>query len=147
MRFKLVAATVVGILLTFLSVTSADAATNTVTIGSVTLVNRVMVEVPVTVVCDPFQADYGDVSVFVTQANGRQVATGSSYLESFPPEPLLLTCDGVTQNHFVLDVFPDSGSPPFHGGPAIASAGFSVTSFSGGSESGSTGYTSVTIRG
>jgi transposase len=62
------------------------------------------------------------------------------------PAPLF-TCDGVTQNHIVLKVLPDSGSPPFHGGGAIVQADFSIfSSTCGCSESGNT-TTPVKIRG
>ncbi len=147
MRLKLVGAIVAGILLTALSAAPASAITNTITIGTVTLTNRVLVEVPVTVVCDPVpDATQSFLGVLVRQASGRAVATGTAFETTFGTEPLLFTCDGVTQNHLVADVLPDPGSPPFHGGGAIALASFSVGSFSTG-DSGSTGYIPVTIRG
>jgi hypothetical protein len=146
MRLKLVGAIVVGILLTALSAAPASAITNTITIGTVTLTNRVLVEVPVTVVCDPVpDATQSFLGVLVRQASGQAIATGSAFTGSFG-EPLLFTCDGVTQNHLVVDVLPDPNSPPFHGGGAIALADFSVSSFSI-SESGNTGYIPVKIRG
>jgi hypothetical protein len=153
MLLKLVGAIgAAGILLTTLSAAPASATTNTVTIGSVTLTARVLVAVPVTVVCDPL----GTVSdqlenqiiVSVTQASGRAVATGQGEVFSESPQPLLLTCDGVTQNHVVVDVLPAAGSPPFHGGSAIISASFTVFDFSTQvGESGNTGNTPVKIRG
>lgn len=142
---------VAGILLTTLSAAPASATTNTITIGSVTLTARVLVAVPITVVCDPLGTASDqigdDVSVMVTQASGRAVATGQGFLDSISPQNIL-TCDGVTQNHIVVDVLPSTGSPPFHGGPAIVSASFGVFDFSTQvGESGSTGNVTVTIQG
>jgi hypothetical protein len=149
MRLKLAVASVVGILFTALSAAPASATTNSVTIGSpVTLTNRVLVTVPVTVVCDPI-ADIGTSTLFVTvtQASGQAVATGSAIDQAFPPQPPLFTCDSVTQNNFVMNILPDMGSPPFHGGGAIVQVFFSIFSFTSGSETGSSGPTPVTIRG
>ncbi len=148
MRFKLAGAIVAGLLLTAVSAAPADAATNTITVGSVTLTARVLVMVPVTVVCDPLPGTEFDsfLGVTVTQASGKAVATGHTFNETFGAP--LFTCDSVTQNHFVVDVFPDSGSPPFHGGGAIVQASFSI--FSGACncfEEGSTPDVSVHIRG
>jgi hypothetical protein len=146
MRLKLVGAIVAGIVLTALSAAPASATTNTITLGTVTLTNRILVEVPVTVVCDPVpDAVESELSVSVSQASGQAVATGSAFSETFFG-PILFTCDSITENHFVIDVLPDPGSPPFHGGGAIVRASFFVSSFSV-SESGSTGFTSVIIRG
>jgi hypothetical protein len=146
MRFKLAGAIVAGLLLTAVSAAPADAATNTITVGSVTLTARVLVMVPVTVVCDPLQATSVDsiLGVTVTQASGKAVATG----ETFPaPIPIQFTCDSVTQNNRVVDVFPNAGSPPFHGGKAVVQAFFAVVDSSTGiGESGST-TVSVSIRG
>ena len=139
-----------GILLTTLSAAPASATTNTITIGPVTLTDRVLVTVPVTVVCDPLgtvtDQFQNSLSVSVTQASGQAVATGSLDILTVSPQ-LIFTCDGVTQNHVVADVFPAAGSPPFHGGPAIISASFGVFDFATQTgEGGSTGNLSVTIH-
>jgi hypothetical protein len=148
MRLKLAGAIVAGLLLTGLSAAPAAATTNTITTGSpVTLKDRVLVTVPLTVVCDPLPGPNFDttVNVTVTQASGRAVATGSTGTETTPAP--LFTCDGVTPNHLVLKVLPGSGSPPFHGGGAIVQASFNIFSFTCGcSESGNT-TTPVKIRG
>jgi hypothetical protein len=139
MRFKLAGSIVAGLLLTVLSAAPASATTNTITVGSVTLTNRVLVTIPVTVVCDPLPGPNFDttVEVTVTQASGKAVATGSAGTE-VTPEPLF-TCDGVTQNHLVMKVLPSAGSPPFHGGGAIVQASFNIFSFTAASsESGNT---------
>jgi hypothetical protein len=153
MRLRLIGAAGLGLLLTALTATAVSATTNTVAIGSpVTVTDRVLVTVPVTIVCDPlpntpFQSE---VSVTVEQASSSSVSNGTG--QSFPS----LTCDGVTQNSLMVDVTPNSGSGPFHGGGAIVSASFFyATAVSCGSgcffmetsESGSTGPTAVSVRG
>lgn len=148
MRFKLACTIVAGILLTALSAAPAGATTNTITIGSpVTLTDRVLVTVPITVVCDPMAGTQFDsaYAVFVTQASGTAVATGHFINEAFPVP--LFTCDGVTHNNFVVDVLPDSGSPPFHGGGAIVQASFSIGSFVCQCFEGQSTTMSVHIRG
>jgi len=61
------------------------------------------------------------------------------------PGGSLFTCDGVTQNNFVVQVLPDPGSPPFHGGGAIVRADFGIFSDSGNEGVGTT--VSVNIHG
>lgn len=146
MRFKLAGAIVAGLLLTALSAAPADAATNTITVGSVTLTDRVLVMVPVTIVCDPLSATSFDsvLDVTVTQASGKAVATGETFLS---PIPILFACDSVTPNNLVVDVFPNAGSPPFHGGKPIVKAFFGIVdSNTGIGDEGST-TVSVSIRG
>ena len=118
MRLKLAGAITAGILLTVLSAVPAGAATNTITLGPATLTDRVLITVPVTVVCDPLPPGgfFSGLIVTVTQASGQAVATGSFINES--EDSSIFTCDSVTQNDFVVHVFPDPGSPPFHGGGA-----------------------------
>jgi hypothetical protein len=147
MRFKLADAIVAGLLLTAVSAAPADAATNTITVGSVTLTNRVLVMVPITVVCDPLQGPDFDstVVVTVTQASGKAVATGQVINETVPTP--LFTCDSVTQNHLVIDVLPNPGSPPFHGGKAIVQASFGIFSFASGLDEGGSTTVTVSIRG
>jgi hypothetical protein len=97
----------------------------TFAIGSpITLTNRVLVTVPVTVTCttqlaNPFQ--FGNVFVSIQQASGRSVSHGSGGLN-------LTSCPVTPQTFNVLvtpDLFP-SPSGPFHGGGAIAFAGASA---------------------
>ena len=131
MRFKLAGAIGLGLLLVFMGASAAGAATNTITVGSTaTLSSRLLISVPVTVVCDPLTDSFIDasVSVNVQQASGRQIAHASGTLlaTAFAGSTNFLTCDGVTQNNVVVQATPDSGSPPFHGGPALVTASFLV---------------------
>ncbi len=99
----------------------ADAPPVTVTVGATaSLTNKVLVTVPVTVVCAPLPNDpfSDEVSVQVIQASGQDVsrASGSLFGRS------LLTCDGSTPNNVIVSALPDPGSGPFHGGRAIVTA-------------------------
>ena len=95
----------------------------------VTLQNRVVVNVPVTVVCDSLGLTdaIGDfVSLTLQQASGRDITTGTGSLGaafSFPGAPSFFTCDG-TGHTFVVPVLPDAGEGPFHGGPAVITGVF-----------------------
>jgi hypothetical protein len=91
----------------------------TVTIGSpITLADRLLVTVPVTVTCTPPLANpvqFGQVFVIVEQASGKSVSHGSGIAN-------LTSCGPQT---FIVQVTPDlfpTTSGPFHGGPAIAFA-------------------------
>jgi hypothetical protein len=130
MRLKLAGAIGLGLLLAIMSASAAgattSATTNTITVGSTaTLSSRLLISVPVTVVCDPLTDSFIDasVSVNVQQANGRQIATASGFAFG---GPTFLTCDGVTQNQVVVQATPNAGSPPFHGGAALVTASFLV---------------------
>jgi len=91
----------------------------TVTIGSpITLTDRLLVTVPVTVTCTPQLVNpvqFGNVFVTVEQAGGKSVSHGSGGAN-------LTSCGPQTFNIQVTpDLFPTT-SGPFHGGPAIAFA-------------------------
>ena len=153
MRFKLIGSIGVTILLMALGIAPAHAATNTIAIGSpVTLTDRILVRVPVTIVCDPLPNNpiQSFVAVSVEQASGQTIAKGTGQVFASPPN---ITCDGVTQNTMVIDVL--AGNAPFHGGGAIATASFSyLTGISCGvtcilspaSEGGSSGATPVLLH-
>jgi hypothetical protein len=131
------------------------------TVGKPTVSARILVTVPVTVVCaslpDPNTA-LDQVSVSIEQASGRTtVSTGSGSVSGGPFSPSggqpFLTCDGSTQNIVVVKVLPDSGSGPFHTGLAIFTV--NATHVSGsctpfcqatGSESAQFGPASVRMR-
>jgi hypothetical protein len=90
----------------------------------VKLQDRVVVNVPVTVVCDSLglTEGIGDfVGLTLQQASGRDITTGTGSLGApfaFPGAPAFLTCDG-TGNTVVVPVLPDAGEGPFHGGGAV----------------------------
>jgi hypothetical protein len=134
----------------------------TITVGTPMLTSRLLLTVPVSVVCAPLPdtpiSDF--VSVSVEEAYGRSVSTGSATVGGGPGSVYggntFLTCDGVTQNVVMLSVLPDSGSGPFHGGGAIftvqASHAAGTCEFPGfcqatGSEGAQVGPTSIHIKG
>jgi hypothetical protein len=97
----------------FATAGSASAATATIQVGSGTLVARgAAVDVPVTVslTCDEGFTS-GFVNLFLSQAQGRTLATGGGSAQ--------VSCTGETQTA-TIRVFADSA--PFHGGSAIARA-------------------------
>src|SRR3954454_12175687 len=97
-----------------------------VSIGRPRLEARVLVDVPTTVVCQSLGSDTtlaDSVTVRLRQASRRALSTGSGTVAGGPFSPFggvaFLTCDGSTHNTVTVSVLPDSGSGPFHGGPAI----------------------------
>jgi hypothetical protein len=97
----------------FVTAGSASAATGTIQVGSATLVARgAAVDVPVTVslTCDEGFTS-GIVQLFLSQAQGRTLATGEGSTQ--------VSCTGETQT-VTIRVF--ASSAPFHGGSAIANA-------------------------
>lgn len=128
MRFKLATAIGIGALLVAATATPANAATNTITIGSSgTLTNRLLITVSVTIVCDPLPDTpiSSGAQVSLQQAAGQNISTASGQVGAFSgPNAPQLTCDGVTQNAVVIQAVPNSGSGPFHGGQALVSASF-----------------------
>jgi hypothetical protein len=82
---------------------------------------------PVTIVCDPLPGTpvQSNVTVNLQQANGRQVSSAQGTADTFSGAAApFLTCDGVTQNTVVVQLTPNPGSGPFHGGGAIVTADF-----------------------
>jgi hypothetical protein len=115
---RLLALVVTPVALVVLSAAPASAAVMVTTPGTAELTNRVLITVPVSVVCDPLpNSPYLDyVQVAIVQASGREVNRGSGWLS----DTTLFTCDGSTVNDVAVQAFPDPGSGPFQGGPAIA---------------------------
>jgi hypothetical protein len=119
-----------------MSISSVSAA-NAVTIGTgtVTVSARILVTIPVKVVCAPLTdtAIADSVNVSIEQASGKTtVSTGSGLVaggpSSFEPQdPLFLNCDGTTKNTVKVSVLPGQGSGPFHAGAAIITINVSHT--------------------
>ncbi len=141
---------------TFALLPATVGAAGTVTVSvpdALSLDNRVVVTVPVTVVCDPLPDTpvSSSVSVSLTQAVGQEIAHASGQVSSFGSS--FLVCDGVTAN--VVRVQVQASNIPFHGGPAVISA---FASYSTGilfapccfsttnSETGSTGLVAVRLQ-
>lgn len=91
--------------------------------------NRVVARVPVNVMCAIPGAPTAYVSVTLTQANGRRVASGYGSVPGGAP------CDGVAHD-VVVAVTASSGGAPFRLGDAAASASVSAC----GPEEGTCGF-------
>jgi hypothetical protein len=110
---------------------SADAGV-VITIGKATLTNRLLVNIPVTVVCAAIpgaDTEFDLVQVSLQQAVAKSVSSGSGSLSggSFDGNAGLFTCDGLTANTFNVSFIPGSGSGPFKGGGAILTVNASHT--------------------
>ena len=97
-----------------------------VTVGPVTLTNRVLVTVPITLICDPIEgatnpslSGMPGSSVTIRQAVGKTVATASADLYAH------VTCDGVFENVLMVQLW--ASDVPFHGGQAVLEAQIRVT--------------------
>jgi hypothetical protein len=103
------------VVILFATAGSASAATGTIQVGSATLVARgAAVDVPVAVslTCDE-GFDVGILQLALSQAQGRTLASGEGAAQ--------VSCTGETQ---IVTVRVFSGNAPFHGGSALAIAGF-----------------------
>lgn len=161
MRFKLATAIGIGALLVAATAIPANAATNTITVGSAgTITNRILMNVSVTIVCDPLPdtPDWDGAVVSLQQAAGKKINTATGRVDNAfsGSNAPFLTCDGVTQNTAAIQALPDSGSGPFHGGPALVSAFFfDYRGISCGdgciqdtyNQGGSTPWLSISLRG
>jgi hypothetical protein len=113
-------------------------ASMSVSVGSsLKLVSGVYLAVPVDVSCPVLQAPYSeifsdDISVSVTQKAGQDFAFGFGSVGYQSPvfngvtfgSPV--TCDGASHT-YLINIFPAlPDSAPFHGGPAVASASFTL---------------------
>jgi hypothetical protein len=123
---------------------SAAAAANAgmqMTVGAPTSDGRVLITVPLTITCSPFDPTLTPISagafVSVEQASGRSIAQGFGTVGGSMGFPqLAYSCDGSPHNVHVLVQANPSG-PPFHGGPAsftisaAANAGIPCSFFPG----------------
>jgi hypothetical protein len=116
----------------------------TITVGKPSLTAKLLVNVPVSVVCAPIQGSTtvinDELDVTISQAASKSVSTGTSQMFGgyFYSTAGLFVCDGSTVNTFDAAVQPSPGSGPFHGGQAI----ITVNAYHGtdaGSESGQLG--------
>jgi hypothetical protein len=104
---------------------TANADSNlTATVGTATLTARILVDVPVNVICAPLGGTYvvsDMVSVTIQEAVGKAVSSGSGQVAggTFYNSPPLFICDGSTENAVTVPVLPATGSGPFKKGKAI----------------------------
>jgi len=102
-------------------------------LGTPDLSARVLITVPVTVTCQPFDSSLtmflASVSVSVEQAAGTGIARGTGTTSGGSSTPLPFTCNGTPQTVSV-PVQADPAGRPFHGGQAVfrasASAGAGI---------------------
>lgn len=152
---------IVALVIALAPLPARAAGTLTITIGpKITLTNRLLIRIPVTIVCDPLPNTpvYSSVGADIQQASGKQINRGYGYIyndirENSPPT---WTCDGVTKNLIILELLPDSNSGPFHGGPAIirVQAAYQTAALCGSNycwsdlqtDYADTGFISVTIK-
>jgi len=92
------------------------------TVGSPTLSGKVLITVPLTITCSPFDPSLTLISsgafVSVEQADGQAIAHGfGSVGGSMGASQIAYSCDNTPQSVPVL-VQANSSGPPFHGGPA-----------------------------
>jgi hypothetical protein len=110
---------------------SARADSNlTATLGTATLTARILIRVPVKVVCAQLGGTYvvsDSVTISVQEASGKTVSSGSGQVfgGGFYGDPALFTCDGSTKNVVTVPVLPATGSGPFHRGRAIVTVNVS----------------------
>lgn len=94
-----------------------------VTLGTPTVSARLLVTVPVSVVCSDIPGTISTeddmVTVNIQQAAGQGVATATGQIMggTFAGNAGLFTCDGSTINNFTMSLVADS---PIHGGQAVA---------------------------
>lgn len=102
--------------------TAGTAAAMTAAVGEPQLSAKVLIDVPMTVSCDPVSPGLvvfmQSVTVLVEQASGRQIARGTQTVFASFPQPLLFACDG-TPTTLSVSVLADPSGPPFHGGRAV----------------------------
>ncbi len=130
MRARLMIATVgLAVALLPISASASDSGMTVTTANSMQLTDRVLVSVPVSVVCTdiagltPF---FDRITVNVNQAFGTSISHGSATISAVfgfgTTSTPLFTCNGTTVNQFVIPVLADTSGTPFHGGPAIVTA-------------------------
>jgi hypothetical protein len=109
----------------FLGSTAAAQAAMTISLGQPDLTAKVLVTLPVTVTCSPFDSTLvlfqSQLAVSVEQAAGQRIARG--FRSAFNAVP---ACDGTPYTTDVA-ILADSLGPPFHGGRAVFSATASAT--------------------
>jgi hypothetical protein len=97
----------------------------TMRLGTPDLQAGVLIVVPVTVSCSPFDPSltlFSEIAgVSVEQAVGRTIAFGSGSIMQFLPPTFLFQCDD-TEHTFVVNVLANTAGPPFKRGLAVFTA-------------------------
>jgi hypothetical protein len=106
-----------------LAVPASAAAAVTITLPArADLAAKILVTVPVTVTCGPYEQtlDSTSVSVAIEQATSKGIAHGSAFRGGFMDPTFALTCDG-SAHVYPIAVTADPAGPPFKSGSAIIS--------------------------
>jgi hypothetical protein len=101
---------------------TSAASAMTMSLGEPSLTAKVLVSVPLTVSCAPFDPSLTPFSssagVSIEQAVGKSIARGSGSLFTSYPAALAFPCDNA--DHTVaVDVVADPAGPPFKRGAAV----------------------------
>ena len=146
-RRAAVALTVAGVLM--VASASASAAVVTVSLpAQAELTAGVLVTVPVTVTCGPYEVPSSDqrsgLQVTIRQASKKAIASGSSFSGGFDN---FLTCDGAP-HVYQTNVFASSGvlAPPFKKGDAVIDASAFVATDCCTSDTGTAGPQVIRLR-
>jgi hypothetical protein len=106
---------------------SSALATTTLSVpATADLIGKVVVQVPVTATCGPFDPppsffSFG-TSVTITQAHAKEIAQGSGLAGvNTTGQSVPVVCDGTPQS-FVVNVAANPSGPPFKNGTAVISA-------------------------
>jgi hypothetical protein len=109
---------------------TSAASAMTMSLGSPSLTSKVLINVPLTASCSPFDPALtpfsSGASVFIEQAVGKSIARGSGFVSSFWPNPVLLPCDSADHTADVA-VLADPAGPAFHHGDAVMRASASTS--------------------
>jgi hypothetical protein len=126
---------------------AASAAVSMSIPGTAELTANILITVPVTVTCGPYELPpiSSSLSVSFRQAVKRQVATGSASLGGLMSPGFSLTCDGAPHVYSVNAV-PNVGSPPFRKGDAVVEGFASAQSSCCTSDSGRAGPQVIRLR-
>jgi hypothetical protein len=108
-----------------LGTAAAAQAEMTISLGQPELTSKVLVTLPVTLTCSPFDAGLvlfqSQLTVSVEQAAGQRIARGFGNVFNAVP-----ACDGTPHTTDVR-LLADPLGPPFHGGHAVFSASAAAT--------------------
>jgi hypothetical protein len=128
---------------TAVGVTAPASAAVTVSVpAKADLTARLLVVVPVTVTCGPYEVPpaFESLSVQLSQAVKKKIAQGGAFPGMGTP---FLTCDGAPHT-YTANVIANSSGPPFRKGDALITATAGVSGAT--SESGSAGPQVIRLR-
>lgn len=142
-RRAAVALNVVGVLM-IVAPASASAAVTMSLPAKAELTAGVLVTVPVTVSCGPYEftPSRSGLSVTIRQASKKAIASGSAFTGGFSS---FLTCDGAS-HVYAIDVLAATSGPPFRKGDAVVQASAFVVTGCCTSDNASAGPQVIRLR-